>query len=541
MFKLKRLNASGVAHHAVLMLVVVLAVAGFGFRQVLLSHADALNTADYTLKVTTENGCWLAGRVWQAGAAGGSQAGTCTSACRVSSTTFVGNGTAPGYCSGQVSVGANPDTCVVNQHRMYIYNLGCARKANQDSSNNSRDCTGWSGYANKSTFANYVADYYSDGGTDKCIAATVAPTPPPTNSGGNSTPTTDAITNTYCKLLGRTIATQGSCNRECQAGQTLLVNTDKVYYCNLSIANMTPASCSATFRVYVVVDSHNIGCARRSDQLSTTDNLRCQTSAGYTYYKAVPGGIDSCLKSAPAPVTCGIITLPPGSICPPTLTGGGNNGGTGDTNGGSTNGGGTVTSAPQAGSGTAVHVEAISRTTCDLLGREWVPASKAKDGTKQAAGCSTESCFKSKIDIHKSNGSYYCDGYATKQLDQQKCSSLHRKWVDAVQACASRPNQSNKPGTRVIKAPQCVGSYATYIFRTAQYDECLKPGTVDNLKNVARVSGLPFVKVTTLSRAGLCNALPHKHWNGHACVQDRQVKSATSNNGSSKPIHAPII
>ncbi len=554
MFKnrFRKHGSDGFVHHfGLIALLVIVGFGIFGAYQLVASHADTLSYA-----TSTRAGCTLTGRDWNGDTT------TCTKNCNGSGSTFVANGAALGYCSGHIAPSIGLSNCSSTLHRKYVDNVGCARRADRLSTNNAVQC--------QEAYPNYKVVPGSD--DDKCVATPLLTLPPPTPTPTHiptptPTPTpgtdvrvvTDAVSKTDCTtLLGRRSTTEG-CTRICQQKELKQVTLLAAPAPDNGICQGWIATRIA--KTHCTVNLHRIwrdnGCLRHIPQVDTANAPQC--APGYPYYNVNftshkrTTGIDVCEKSqavAQANEKKDILGSP--ALSATYGTGTTANDDTGCTKAETTclpdhgEPGGETHTPPTGGHGTptdptvphhdtsasgTVSIEKISRDTCELLGRDWEPASGSSDGTKNPAGCSTETCFRQKLDLHKRNGSFYCDGYAV-GLAQQKCQDLHRKWIDRVTACATRPNQNNKPGTRVVKAPQCAGGFTTYVYRANQYDECLRPGTVDNLKNVARVSGLPFVKVTTLSRAGLCNVLPHKHWNGHGCVADVKTHVATTTSTS---------
>jgi hypothetical protein len=174
----------------------------------------------------------------------------------------------------------------------------------------------------------------------------------------------------------------------------------------------------------------------------------------------------------------------------------------------------------------------IDKKTCELLGREWESGAKDASG-KKIKGCNVEKCDKKDAKLVKpENGKPYCQGYVVK-IDKQKCEELHRVWVAESKACAAAPDQtkkdgSKKNGVKAVKSDQCQPPYTTYVYKADGRDECMKPSTVEKLKGIAKQTGTPFVALTNMSKAGVCNVQPHKHWNGNKCVKD---KPATQNTG----------
>lgn len=273
---LKKLNSRGVAHHALIALLVVVTVAGIGAYRVWQSSAATVNS-EHIVKVATEDGCWLAGRKYDAAKA------DCTNTCRSAAAgnfkTKVGSdGTTRGFCTEAVAESMSAEDCTITLHRFYIKEIGCARRVDQDNTNSARQCL--PGYPN----------YVAENARDKCIAAKIAPTPAP-----DTAPKTDTISKEQCKLLGRTFdTTKNACNRVCNADSgTLLIGASSTYYCNKAVATVISAErCSTLHRQWLT-----IGCARRVDQKDTNNAPECV--AGFPYYNSnseasATGGLDVC-------------------------------------------------------------------------------------------------------------------------------------------------------------------------------------------------------------------------------------------------------
>ena len=63
-------------------------------------------------------------------------------------------------------------------------------------------------------------------------------------------------------------------------------------------------------------------------------------------------------------------------------------------------------------------------------------------------------------------------GYAA-TVDVRQCQDLHRRWIAAVNYCASQPDRSL---TAVRDAPQCTSPASVYVTLSeteGRYDECL--------------------------------------------------------------------
>lgn len=143
---LKNLNSAGIGHHALIALMVITGFAAFGAYRVFSSSA----ATNYSIGLRETrpvrdspelvSGCWLAGRVWDEKAAAAEK---CKDTCRITGTVLVPRDVKtdrPAYCKGHVAI-ANENTTQKScnkQHRWWITNLGCARKANQERNANAK-------------------------------------------------------------------------------------------------------------------------------------------------------------------------------------------------------------------------------------------------------------------------------------------------------------------------------------------------------------------------------------------------------------------
>jgi hypothetical protein len=166
----------------------------------------------------------------------------------------------------------------------------------------------------------------------------------------------------------------------------------------------------------------------------------------------------------------------------------------------------------------------MTQKLCESLGRQWENSALDETGAK-IKGCSTNACDKGNLPIvTQFAGVPYCKGYLS-NITKQVCENqLHRVWSAEADGCLQNPADKD-PGARIVNAPQCDNDHRVYVFK-AGGDECLTKGAVDNLKGIAQATGKPFVALTNLSKAQLCNVQPHKHWNGKKCVQDKPAQES---------------
>ena len=286
--KIKKLNSKGVAHHALIAFLVVTAIASFGAYRVFWSSAATQYSIGISEERTVNNisvtGCYLSGRVYKADAPDGQK---CKDTCRVDSAVFVPRDNAkdrPGYCKGYVALegdNTTEDICVNNQHRWWIKNLGCARKADQENANDAKRLCPNPDYPN----------YKAEATIDKCIAPDLVNTGKDTpGSDGTNPPTpnnpsqpTDKMAKGTCDLLGRTWnSSANACNQVCAADAGALLQLNDVKYCQRAVAtNATEARCGELHRKWL-----GAGCARRIDQTVDADNApQCVGMVGNVNYK----------------------------------------------------------------------------------------------------------------------------------------------------------------------------------------------------------------------------------------------------------------
>lgn len=298
--KIRKLNSKGFGHQALVALLVITSIAGIGAYRVWSSSAATLNNS-LEKRIVLEDGCVLAGRVWN------EQKKDCEPKCRAGTGEYKSikgsDGTSRGFCTESVAENMNTvaeaKRCTEQLHRFYIREVGCARRASQENANNAKQCVGYNSTDPKA-FKNYVAE----GGTDKCIAPKIAQTgnntPAPSGNTGHTTPS-DNIEKSSCLAMGRSYNdAKKVCNRDCRTDAgTLLVHANKSQYCSNAVAtNITEARCAELHRKWTAS-----GCSRRADQ---KDNARDTISciAGHPYYNSnseasASNKLDVCEKNKP--------------------------------------------------------------------------------------------------------------------------------------------------------------------------------------------------------------------------------------------------
>lgn len=128
---------------------------------------------------------------------------------------------------------------------------------------------------------------------------------------------------------------------------------------------------------------------------------------------------------------------------------------------------GTGTAAADSG---AAHDRSLRAGECALLGRDFEPG----------LGCARERCVEGAEPWRKVAGAEACAlvgqprgfGYAA-TVPVRQCQALHRRWIAAVNYCASEPDRSL---TTVRAAPQCTPPATVYVVLSeseGRWDQCL--------------------------------------------------------------------
>lgn len=291
-FKPKKLNASGIGHHALVAIIVISTIAGLGAWRVWSSSAATLNSS-YQRYVANQPGCELSGRVWN------STKSECLAKCRAGTGVYRtikgSDGATRGFCTEAVAESMNTvaeaKRCIETLKRFYIREIGCARRPAQDNANNAKQCIG---YNTSQPYKNYVAE----GGVDRCVAPTLAQTG--SNTGATAAEVaTDPIDRATCLAMGRSYnTTKNACNRDCRADTGLLiVHSNGSRYCGKAVTTNTgQALCGQLHRRWTPA-----GCARRADQIDNpSDTISCLP--GFPFYnansKASTTGMDVCEQNA---------------------------------------------------------------------------------------------------------------------------------------------------------------------------------------------------------------------------------------------------
>ena len=153
---------------------------------------------------------------------------------------------------------------------------------------------------------------------------------------------------------------------------------------------------------------------------------------------------------------------------------------------------------------------------CALLGRVHV-----------AAGCLRDTCVSGARPVRRSLGTELCAlagqgryAFAT-PVDYRLCTALHRRWVAPVDWCASNPDRA----ARVVEgAAACLGQHSTYVNHReseGEYDECLRPATVQRLRALAARHGTTLEREASRRSRTLCSSRPRHRYVDGLCVRGR--------------------
>lgn len=170
-----------------------------------------------------------------------------------------------------------------------------------------------------------------------------------------------------------------------------------------------------------------------------------------------------------------------------------------------------------AGSSSLTMVDAgVDRSSCALLGRTWT-----------SAGCRRDSCARSADAVRTAVNAEVCqrgglDGsrYGT-PVPAARCRALHRRFVAAVNLCASSPRRDR---ALVARAPECVAPWTTYAVhseRDGDYDECLRPRQARRWEREALRRGEPVAAYLAARSPTLCSFRARAVYAGGRCRRER--------------------
>ncbi len=144
---------------------------------------------------------------------------------------------------------------------------------------------------------------------------------------------------------------------------------------------------------------------------------------------------------------------------------------------------GTATAVADSGS---AYDRSLRAGECALLGRAYATG----------LGCARDRCVEGAVLWRKVAGAEACAlvgqpkgfGFAA-TVDVRQCQDLHRRWIAAVNYCASQPDRSL---AAVRDAPQCASPASIYVTLSeteGRYDECLTTARVAALSRQAAAHG----------------------------------------------------
>ena len=158
---------------------------------------------------------------------------------------------------------------------------------------------------------------------------------------------------------------------------------------------------------------------------------------------------------------------------------------------------------------------ALSQPSCALLGRTW-------DGQ----GCRRDRCARATDAIRPAANAEVClrggpeGARYGNPIAETRCRALHRRFVDAVNLCASMPERNR---ALIARAPACVAPYTTYAVhseRDADYDECLRPQQARRWEREALRQGREVGQYVAERSRTLCSFRSHVVFAGGECRRD---------------------
>lgn len=170
-----------------------------------------------------------------------------------------------------------------------------------------------------------------------------------------------------------------------------------------------------------------------------------------------------------------------------------------------------VTSASAAG---ASYDNGVNPTECGLLGRVFA----------KGQGCSRTQCVKGAKRYRKVYGAEACrlrseaDFGFVSTIESRRCTALGRRWISAVNYCASYPDRSPNA---IYGALQCTGARSVYVplsEKEGYYDECLTPQRVRELQLLASLEGSTLTKEAAERSSVQCQWRPEHAYVNNKCV-----------------------
>jgi hypothetical protein len=164
----------------------------------------------------------------------------------------------------------------------------------------------------------------------------------------------------------------------------------------------------------------------------------------------------------------------------------------------------------------------VSAADCDLLGRAYA----------KGLGCSRTTCVSGAKRYRKVYGAEACRlrtetefGFVS-TIESRRCQALGRRWIAAVNYCASYPDRS---ADAVYNAPQCEGARSVYVPLSetdGYYDECLTPARVRELVLLGRLEGKSLTQEASERSSVQCRWRPESAFVAGRCVAGRGSRPA---------------
>ena len=141
----------------------------------------------------------------------------------------------------------------------------------------------------------------------------------------------------------------------------------------------------------------------------------------------------------------------------------------------------------------------VDQSTCRLLGRVWA-----------GGGCRRDQCLRAVDTVRPAANAEVClrGGPGGAQygnpVPEAACRALHRRFLPAVNLCASVADRSR---ARVRRAAPCVAPRTTYVVHTERegdWDECVTPQVASRLERLALRAGTPVGSYIAERSRNLC-------------------------------------
>lgn len=157
----------------------------------------------------------------------------------------------------------------------------------------------------------------------------------------------------------------------------------------------------------------------------------------------------------------------------------------------------------------------VDRSSCALLGRTWT-----------ADGCRRDRCARATDAVRAAVNAEVCQRGGREgsrygnPIAADRCRALHRRFIAAVNLCASAPQRDR---TLIARAPECVAPWTTYVVhsdRGRDYDECLRPQQARLWEREALRRGEPVGDYLAERSPTLCSFRPRSAYVDGRCRRD---------------------